>query len=330
MTAVRLSGEGRNLFSEDSADLLAWYGAEGMGYPLASSTERLAYAESGLTREDLARLRVRRLEGVWRLPDALRARTEGALATWRRHFDTATVFDGSNVRWTTLDGAASPLLSTQQTVYEDYIRSNLVLDHYEDGASVREFVHPGGRLDDLSQSALANTIGINILMVGAAGDIPLQVRSATVAVRPHQVCSSASGALEAADIPLAAADLATCHLLREAEEEIGSGFVGAHLGKPVVLGLWRELARGGHPELFVAVEGDFTRAQALSAFAEAGSEAAALDFVRFPKTGDRFDRAGALAALEDLERRFPGRLATPLKANLALLLDYLAGAGRMT
>ena len=116
-------------------------------------------------------------------------------------------------------------------------------------------VHPDGRLEALSESCLANHVGINGLVFSNDGFMVFQRRSAKVFTNPNQLCPGFSGAIKLADIKNRRSgieNLAEMDIFREMFEELGikEKMITQHR----FLGLSRELLRGGKPEMFFGVE----------------------------------------------------------------------------
>jgi hypothetical protein len=132
------------------------------------------------------------------------------------------------------------------------------------------------------------------------------------------------------DIPEPLCALGACHLLRELHEELGQAGP-ARDEAPHIVGLARELARGGQPELFVVVEGDFSRETAIASNAAArdglGVETQSLTFLALKRRARVYDASSIEGALSDLEARFPRRVAAPLRAHIALWLRALDKRG---
>jgi|GEM_PF-6685175 len=134
---------------------------------------------------------------------------------------------------------------------------------------LREILHKNGKLCHLSQSMLANPIGINILIISADGQLILQHRDKTPAVRPSEACSSASGTVDDKDVyhkdfshPILAA------LFRETEEEIAVRAEDLH--EIVFLGAIREFLRGGLTDFFFASKCSLSAAEIASRAVQEG------------------------------------------------------------
>jgi hypothetical protein len=148
-----------------------------------------------------------------------------------------------------LDGDRGVL---RPAAYFDAVATNFSMDHKPAGhaESLREFVHKEHRLDLLSNSLLANHIGIVVMVETADGRLVAQCRSGDVANRPFSISASVSGALNWTDIWRGRGEQVGLSALiagafREQLEELGS-----EPQRVRYLGLAREYLRGGKPELY--------------------------------------------------------------------------------
>lgn len=141
-------------------------------------------------------------------------------------------------------------LSVQPVFYEDYCRTNLILDAKQGGInrSIRETVQASHQLEALSDSRFANPIGINFLLFTSDGRAILPKRSQRVIIRAGQLSPSFSGVVDYTDA--AAKKMKGSILFREGFEEIN--LLEPHIVEDSVrfLGITRELVRGGKPEIF--------------------------------------------------------------------------------
>ncbi len=176
------------------------------------------------------------------------------LATRRRKY-----FNGQLLRLSgVFSNGGNLTLAYQRVFYESVCRTNLVLDAREkaDLHSIREIIHPGGRLEPLEASRIANPLGVNFLLFTADGRAVLPKRSRRVIVRPAQLSPSFSGDFEYTDG--GGGILGESIIIREGSEEIS--LLEEHMvpGKISFLGLTRELTRGGKPEMFFAAQTNLT------------------------------------------------------------------------
>lgn len=158
-------------------------------------------------------------------------------------------FNGDNLRLAELKhGVGEVALSLQVVKYNDYVATNLVMD-YKNGSrpSLRQKIHGSKQLEPLNQSLLANNLGINFLIFTAEGELIIQLRSGKVAFRSGEYCPSSSGTVSPADIQ-SAANLSQCDLIQESTNELG--LPPETIENIELLGITRELIRGGEPELF--------------------------------------------------------------------------------
>lgn len=153
------------------------------------------------------------------------------------------------------------LFEVQESDYFDYVQTNLCLDaplqHTKE--SLREKIHikQNRCLESLKDSKLANLLGINILLITSDKKVILQKRSLRTLIRPGEFCPSASGTLTRADIPDYEIEYSLSELipsfLRELVEEIGINLAEVAKHEVNLLGVTRELIRGGQPEMFFSM-----------------------------------------------------------------------------
>jgi hypothetical protein len=140
-------------------------------------------------------------------------------------------------------------LTCQDVSYYTYIRTNLCLDYrITPTQTLRELVHPGGKLDSLSLTPLANNLGINCLLFTAGGQMVIQRRTRNVIVRPAELAPAFSGTVVLDDI--VGERVHPRMIYREGREELGQRIFHGQI--PQFLGITRELVRGGEPEMFFA------------------------------------------------------------------------------
>ncbi len=324
---LEFAAEAPVFFIEDDDELKRFYPGERLlGYPFSDSERVTGYvAIERLSGERAAKTVVRIEHEPFELSNMVKAHTETAYQDLMRFLDSQSIHEARNARCAGLKTtgglfSGAPRLTVQETGYESYLRSNLVIDHsLPNRRSLRQILHSDGKLDRFEESELSNTIGINVLLVNPAGDVPIQIRSTGVAFRAGQLCSSASGTFEIADIPRSGARLVQCNLLREIEEELGTKIL-AKCGAPTIVGLARELARGGQLEIFVVVEADFTQDDINTSFVRArdSHESKRVEYLRFDRDGSKYNKRQIESAIDDLERRYPNSCSAPLRAHLSL------------
>ena len=217
-------------------------------------------------------------------------------------------------------------LVVQDVEYENYVRTNLVLDYDIDGrgTTIRKVIHKDRRLEPLASSPLANNLGINILIFTIDGQLIIQKRSNKVIVRPNEYCPSASGTISAADIPVQGGLLSEIPLMREAMEELGCRIADNH--DICLLGITRELIRGGEPELFFAARSSLSAAEVVSNRAHARDrfESKSISFFKcdsyaFEESLNSPEKIGRFVLLVDnLIDEFQEQMSIPLWTAIAL------------
>ncbi|WP_207478677.1 NUDIX hydrolase [Arenibaculum pallidiluteum] len=198
----------------------------------------------GTTSDEAGRIPLQRLPGRYALPSQLARATEPAFSAFKARYGQRALFDGRIVKLV----AREDRLAWQEAGYFDYVRSNLLLDE----TGLRDAVHAAGRLEPLGDSVLANGIGLNLQLLTADGRLVAQRRAAGMAVWPAVWGPGAAGMAEPVDLD-GVARLCDLRPWREINEELGVP-EAALAGAPMrFLGLTRELARGGSPELHWAI-----------------------------------------------------------------------------
>jgi len=265
----------------------------------------------------------------FKIPKDIKAKTEDAFCAymkmlkWRRR----TYHNDNNVRLIDLRASTGRVALTVQDVeYESYVRTNLVLDrkinHHE--STLRKLVHGNGNLEPMSESPLANNLGVNILIFTIDGQLIVQKRSNNVIVRPNEYCPSASGTVMSGDIPNQGATLSEISLIREADEELG--YRAASGGDIFLLGVTRELIRGGEPELFLVSKSDLSASEINSRYLHARDrfESKNLHFFQFDRYAfderlDSSDKISRFTSLVDtFIDQFKDRMSIPLWTAIAL------------
>ncbi len=150
--------------------------------------------------------------------------------------------------------------------------------------SLREYLHSDGKLEKLSESPLANCLGINILLFTADGSLIMKKRK-RVAFRVGELDPSASGTVCRADLSISPITLDKMQYFREALEELG--ITPFHISKVTLLGVTRELIRGGEPEIFLLAVTNLTERQVEDCWQSARDKHEAKDviFYNFGRIG---------------------------------------------
>ena len=119
------------------------------------------------------------------------------------------------------------------------------------GETIRHLVHSHG-LEDLQESRLANSLGVNTLLFTVDGKLIIQERSRRVVAFPSMLGVPSSGAFEADDFRYAGEGHRSFPFLREAKEELYIHHEDIETAD--FLGITRELFRGGKPEMFFVAQ----------------------------------------------------------------------------
>lgn len=280
--------------------------------------------EAGL---DESTLRIEMLE------EEFRARTTvpAGLEFYRHTSDGGRVqrfFDGETARL--VDWKPDErVLVFQCCSYFDYLGTNQSLDAPRAGfPTLREELVYEGRLEELAESELANTTGINGLIFTSDGHMIIQKRLPDVLVRPGELCSGFSGSVDHIDVCHAvesARTLAALDAPREMVEELGVR--RGEIKERVFLGITRELIRGGKPEMFYSMDLSITAAQVLSRIprdreGQVVSVAMTVCGRSRLRERDRDKLPGYFPRiLRDLHQNGAAELSVPLLTNLVLWLQ---------
>jgi hypothetical protein len=211
----------------------------------------------------LSKRELKRLANGYKLPESLLNFRETALIHTRAK--GGLLHNESKIRlcddlFRNLDATTSRPMEIQKTSYYLSVCSN-ELTGFEiiprDGASktgtdLFNYVRlaQSGMVIDLKNSQLSNHLGGGTLAITPQGKILLNKQGRLNVVSPGLLVPSGSGSFDWKD-QRGAADLSTLvktGLERELREECG--LAPANIGKTIVLGMGRDLARGGKPEFF--------------------------------------------------------------------------------
>jgi hypothetical protein len=224
---------------------------------------------------------------------------------------------------------AERLLVFQGASYFDYLATNQSLDVPRAGfPPLRNELVYDGRLEELAESELANTVGINGLIFTSDGQMIFQKRLANVLVRPGELCSGFSGSVDKIDITHAVASTATMAALdapREMVEELGVD--REEIAGRVFLGITRELIRGGKPEMFYSIDLEITAAEVMARIpkdreGEIRSFGMGVCGRSILRDRDREKLPGYFPSiLRDLHQSGTAELSVPLITNLVLWLQ---------
>jgi hypothetical protein len=260
----------------------------------------------------------------FRLRPDVRALTE---SSFKRLTRTLEYSNEENLRLIGMNRKSNRLeLKLQRVYYEDYLRTNLVLDAKVAGKreTLRQYLHADGVLEELGESPLANNLGVNILAFTADGSLIVQKRSKKVAFRRGELCPSGSGTLAFGDVQQEAT-LDRVRLLREAIDEVGIRREDIKPHSTSLLGISRELIRGGQPEMFLTATVNVTESEVTRRWKHAREqwEATSLVFYSFGRTafGPLNSPNSAhefLLRVDGFVDEFIDHMSIPLLTNLAL------------
>jgi hypothetical protein len=234
------------------------------------------------------------------------------------------------------DGRLYLTVSTSR--YSYYLGTNYLVDVRLPGelTSLRDEIHPGSSLCPLDQSLLANHIGINALVFTQDGFLIVPRRSAHVNLRSDEYSPSISGAVDYSDF-----EQKDCHPLlhavkREGQEELSVTDEKISERNISLLGITRELQRGGKPEIFFMIR---LHEPVASSGPFQGEEIGRREnrFIEFADFRNSFrpvqpppgDQALCPVQCEDDIIRFlaarEGDVSLPLMTNLMLWFEFTSG-----
>lgn len=101
----------------------------------------------------------------------------------------------------------------QKITYEDYLRTNYMLDESFDGRKLKKQI--------ANPDELANPVGLELMVLSSDNKLIFQRRSDTVDMEKGKICSSASGSLRFSELPEKKSfSLAEVNIFKEVKEEL--------------------------------------------------------------------------------------------------------------
>lgn len=267
------SGDKKTPFIEDR---LAYLKAYYYGYGAQYTDDFVTYADVILLRDgengfrrgrDISKLTLRPQPEYFTPVAALNAHGQYAVDLFRQLGKQTLLEDGEYDNSTSARFLTWPIegdeIEIQPAKYESQIATNLTLDWEsgklsggQPGATLRNAFEPpvNGRLLPLSQSRLANTLGVAAMLRSADNRLLFTIRSDKTAVMsPDRLHCSSSGVFEWKDLSWQDGMLPFTTLYNGMQREIDQEL---NLPKDsytlIPLALARELPRGGKPQLFLA------------------------------------------------------------------------------
>ncbi len=226
------------------------------------------------------------------------------------------------------------LIMSVKTVYWPlYVRTNYCLNEIlkDKEHTLREEVNPGGTLDDLDHSRLANVMGVNYLLFTQYGSMIMLKRAQNVSIRPGELCSASSGGASAPNSSLKPGDeLKDFPLWGEPGEEMTIHEEDMD-GGMVFLGVTRELSRGGQAESFFYGKTRLSKVEVykkwgISQHKEESDNVLFHDFgtgLAFEALDNREKQDQFFVKINELlDDNKPGIISAPLLANIAFWVKY--------
>jgi hypothetical protein len=143
----------------------------------------------------------------------------------------------------------------QKVTYEDYVRTNLLLEENYGGRKVRSLVQ--------NVSDLANPVGMELMVLSSDNKLIFQKRSDKVDSEKGKYCSSASGSLRFTDLPEKKCfSLDEVDIFKEVIEELNLEAVDFY--KYNFLGISYNLNNGNKPEMHFLFESKLEAAEIIN------------------------------------------------------------------
>jgi hypothetical protein len=259
-----------------------------------------------------------------------------ALLNRQKKLQPRLLYDSTTIRLNRVELSGEKVrLYVSKAHYFDYLATNLSMDAKLSGwnQSFRESVHPEPRLCKLEKSLLANHLGVNSLVFTIDGFLILPIRSRRgVNIRGGQISPAISGACNFDRDIFDGLSRLIYPCLREGAEELGIDTSHFKTSEMIVVGITRELLRGGKPELFFATRLDIAADELSRKFRDAQDRhenyrIEMMDFKSaFAETPNQRSKPEDYCfVLEDFLRclQLHGRrLSLPALTNLLLWLKY--------
>jgi hypothetical protein len=220
-------------------------------------------------------------------------------------------------------------ITVQPVSYFDHIRTNLTMDyvHEAGGYCLRESVHTDGRLEPIGRTSLADHLGIDTLLFSVDGHLIVSRRSRRLAVTVGKLGCVGAGALKLSDFPKYRRRVALpkLNLLRELFEETTLTESDIDLDSLHILGVGRDLLRGGKPQLFLSVRSLLTADRILRKWESAETYYEHKKLIAIPlgkpALNDHMSKEDLLelrVTISDFVTRHFGKMTEPLLGALAI------------
>jgi hypothetical protein len=273
----------------------------------------------------------------WITPAKVRSQTSvagEAFDKWARRHDR-NLFNGSHLRLNGIALQGSKLaLSVQPVKYFESFLTNNVQDVPlgRSQKTLREAQIVDGRFEAMEKSEMANLFGVNHLITTCEGDLVVAERSRGVAIRPGYFTPSAAGDFDGDDFgePKAGQSVpfSKHSVTREVAAELGQA-VAESLSELVLLGIAREVARGGKPDSFFAARSSMTFAEIEKSWKNVRDrwEGKRLRAIPLGGTACRalstyLEAYALMRRVEDFATKYGSRMSVTLRINLEFWIRY--------
>lgn len=203
---------------------------------------------------DDVRILVDEQSSVYEFPSIIKGKAKTLEKFHKENKKGKVLYNSSTTRLNKVeivDGGLNIYIS--KATYFAYLGTNYSMDVKPKGwsKSLRESFHKEGALKPLSESLFANHIGIGVLVFTSDNFLILQQRNVQkVSIYGGELAPSVSGASEFKDFSFSGESYLMNFIKREAEEELGIDIYDFDRSSIRLLGIVRELNRGGKPEMF--------------------------------------------------------------------------------
>ena len=277
--------------------------------------------------------------------------TENKLAFMGAH-KASSVRNNDTIRLDDIDFSGDKLmLNTSRTQYYDMLVTNRCMDYkLDDAVSVRGMFEYGTKVSPLSQSQLANQIGINGLIFSADGYLLLEKRGHSKTTWKNKFAQPISLAMKKSDVilqsdgkigglPEHAAATFEKIILTTVKKNFGlekSDLAGFDLSENL-LGIARDLLEGGKPNMYFYVTTKYKAAKLVSVlqnkskkFARTALTDKKSDEALPTLTADKLDSDFYLIHIKDIFIDYEYSLKVKTRDIMRVKREYYPRVGRLT
>lgn len=247
---------------------------------------------------------------------------------WMLRSHRKKYFDGELARLKAFSITSAEIkLFLQPVRYNAVCKTHMCLDAPigDNNDTIRHRVHGDKGLCSLEESRLGNALGVNTLLFTADGELVIQKRSRSVAVFGSLFGPPSSGDFEADDFRPAGESFRTIPFFRESKEELHIHYNDINKESVKFLGITRELARGGKPEMFFMAMTNLNRKEVIKLRGNARDKWESSKLIFWPFGGNVFkdnltddEKYTFRRAMEDLLNKYLDSMSLPLLSAISL------------